>query len=76
MTAKCSGTLTLYTDTACKKGPYAISTDVCVGISSAGTYKAYQYTGADPKNVACQAGTPDPAPSVALTGEQTVCCAQ
>ena len=76
VTAKCSGTLTLDTDTACKKAPYAISTDVCVGISSAATYKAYQYTAAAPKTVGCQAGTPDPAPVVALTGEQTVCCAQ
>ena len=76
VTAKCSGTLTLYTDTSCTKAPYAISTDVCVGISSAATYKAYKYTAAAPQTVGCQAGTPDPAPTVALTGEQTVCCAR
>ncbi len=76
VTSTCSGTLTLYTDTACKSGSYAISTDVCVGISSAATYKAYEYTGAAPKSVACEAGVPNPAQSVTLAGEQTICCAQ
>jgi hypothetical protein len=75
VTASCSGTLTLYTDTTCTTGPYAISTDVCVGISSAATYKAYEYTGAAAKDVGCQAGTPAAAQSIALADEQTVCCA-
>ncbi len=72
----CSGTLTLYTDTACKKAPYAISTDVCVSVSSAATYKAYQYTGGKTKTVTCEAAAPGAAQNVALAGEQTVCCAQ
>jgi hypothetical protein len=75
VTANCSGTLTLYTDTACKKAPYAISTGVCVGISSASTYHAYQYTAGSPTNIACQAGAPSAAQSVTLAGPQTVCCA-
>ena len=76
VTSTCSGTLTLYTDTACKKGPYAISTDVCVSVSSAASYKAYQYTGGKPKRVTCEAAAPVPTQNVALAGEQTVCCAQ
>jgi hypothetical protein len=75
VTSSCSGTLTLYTDTACKKGPYAISTGVCVGISSAATYRAYQYTAGSPTNIGCQAGAPGAAQSVTLTGPQTICCA-
>ena len=76
VTGTCSGTLTLYTDTGCKNGPYAISTDVCVGVSSSSNYKAYAYKGAAPKGVTCQAGTPSPGQGVTLAGEQTVCCAQ
>jgi hypothetical protein len=74
VTGTCSGTLTLYTNTTCTTGPYAISTDVCVAISSAATYKAYKYTAAAAKDVGCQAGAPASA-NVALAGEQTVCCA-
>jgi hypothetical protein len=76
VTAACSGTLTLYTDTGCTKGPYAISTGVCVGISSAATYRAYEYTAGSPTNIACQAGAPSAAQSVTLAGPQTICCAQ
>ncbi len=76
VTATCSGTLTLYTDTACKKAPYAISTGVCVGISSAATYHAYEYTAGSPTNIACQAGAPSAAQSATLAGPQTICCAQ
>jgi hypothetical protein len=76
VTASCSGTLTLYTDTGCTRGAYGISTGVCVGISSAATYKAYEYTAGAPTNVACQAGAAGPAQNLALTSPQTVCCAQ
>jgi hypothetical protein len=74
VSATCSGTLTLYTDKTCTKSPYAVSTDVCVGISSSATFTAYKYAGAAPKNVACQVtGTPA-MPDLALVGEQTICC--
>jgi hypothetical protein len=72
----CSGTLTLYTDTGCKSGGYPIATDVCVAVSSRSSFKAYQYAGAAPTGVTCQAGAPGAAQNVALTGEQTICCAQ
>jgi hypothetical protein len=75
VTGTCSGTLTLYTDTACTKAPYAISTDVCVGVSSMSTFKAYEYKGAAPKSVTCEANAPSPGQGVTLTGEQTICCA-
>jgi hypothetical protein len=71
----CTGTVTLYTDTACNKGGYAISTNVCVSVSSVGSYKAYQYTPDPPAGVTCQAAAPGAAQNVALVDEQTVCCA-
>ena len=74
--ATCSGTLTLYPDTSCKGGGYAISTGVCVGISSSTTYHAYQYTAGAPTNVACQAGAAGPAQNLSLAAAQTICCAQ
>ncbi len=74
-TGTCSGTLTLYTDTGCTAGAYAISTDVCVGISSRATFKAYKYVGAAAKVSGCQAGAPGAPQNLALAGEQTICCA-
>ena len=51
------------------------STDVCVGISSEASFKAYRYVGATPTMTSCQAAAPGAAQNVALTGEQTICCA-
>ncbi|HWX75106.1 MAG TPA: hypothetical protein VNZ05_07365 [Solirubrobacteraceae bacterium] len=76
MSASCSGTLSLYTDTGCTRGAYGISTGVCVGISSAATYRAYEYTAGAPTNVTCQPAAAGPAQNLALTGPQTICCAQ
>jgi len=76
MSGTCSGTLTLYTDATCTTGPYAISTDVCVGISSAATYRAYRYSGGTAKGVTCEDAAPGPAQNIALTDPQTVCCAK
>jgi hypothetical protein len=75
-TGTCSGTLTLYTNTGCTAGAYAISTDVCVGISSRATFNAYKYTGGTPKISGCQADAPGAPQNVALAGEQTICCAE
>jgi hypothetical protein len=75
VSATCSGTLTLYMDTGCTRGGYAISTGVCVGVSSSATYRAYAYTAGAPTNIACQT-TAGPAQNLALAGPQTICCAQ
>jgi hypothetical protein len=77
ITATCSGTITLFTDTGCTKGANAISSNVCVPITAkAATYKAYEYVGGTAQNVACQAAGPGSAQDVTLTGEETLCCAQ
>jgi hypothetical protein len=47
-----------------------------VGISSAATYRAYEYTAGAPTNVTCQPAAAGPAQNLALTGPQTICCAQ
>jgi hypothetical protein len=75
-TGTCSGTLTLYTNTMCTTGAYAISTDVCVGISSRSTFNAYKYAGGKAMVSGCKAGAPAAPENIALAGEQTVCCAQ
>jgi hypothetical protein len=76
VSASCSGTLTLYTDTSCTRGPYAISTGVCVGVSSSATFRAYAYTAGAPTNIACQASPAGAPQNLALTEPQTICCAQ
>jgi len=75
VTAACSGTITLYTDTACKKGGTSLATGVCQFVGDE-AFKAYVYTGASPQKVACQATPPSSGPVVSLVSEATVCCAQ
>jgi len=81
-TATCSGTITLYTDTACMRGANPVAADVCLTITGIGyvvSYQSYQYDGGQPENVACQvsAAAPAPAPGpVTLANEETLCCAQ
>jgi hypothetical protein len=73
--ATCSGTLTLYSDSSCNATGVSVATGVCTGVSRA-SVKAYKYVGAAPMGVGCMAGAPGGAQNVALSGEQTICCAQ
>ena len=75
VTAACSGTITLYTDTSCKKGGTSLATGVCQFVGDE-AYKAYVYVGGSPQKVACQAMPSSSGPVVSLVSETTVCCAQ
>jgi hypothetical protein len=69
----CTGTMTLFTDVNCKKGATSVPANTCEFVGT-GNYKAYEYAGGNPKNVACKAGAA-PAPAIALDSEATICCA-
>jgi hypothetical protein len=75
VTATCSGTITLYTDAACKKAGTSLATGVCKFVGNQ-AYKAYVYAGGSPQKVACQATPSSAGPVVSLVSETTVCCAQ
>ncbi|HEX4447011.1 MAG TPA: hypothetical protein VH044_09750, partial [Polyangiaceae bacterium] len=75
VTATCAGTMTLYTDAACKKGGTSLATGVCKFVGNA-AFKAYTYAGGTAQKVACQAAAPSSGPVVSLVSEATVCCAQ
>lgn len=74
--ADCSGTVTLYTDSSCTKGPYAVPADgSCNPIyKQKASYNSYIYAGGSPRSVVCSASIPA-APSVALVNPATICCA-
>jgi hypothetical protein len=76
ISATCSGTLTLYTDTDCAMGAYPISTGSCVSVESNAKFNSYAYKGGMPKSVSCKAAAASAMPGVALAGEQTICCTQ
>jgi hypothetical protein len=76
ISATCSGTVTLYTDTKCTKGGYAIATGSCVGVASDDTYDSYDYQADAPKSVTCKASAATGTANVSLSGEQTICCTQ
>jgi hypothetical protein len=87
VTATCSGTMTLFTDTMCMAGARPFATGQCVPIATgmgpgkgAGTgtvsFRSYVYSGAPPTDVACHAA-PDAGTTAAgpLGDAETVCCA-
>jgi len=73
--ATCTGTVTLYTDSTCMTGAYAVSADgSCDPIHlQRASYDSYIYSGGSPQNVTCQASGSS-APSVTLANEATICC--
>jgi hypothetical protein len=76
ITAKCSGTMTLFNDGSCKNSAASIATGVCTPIVSTGTLivRSYEYQGAAPRTVGCQTGAPGSAQAT-LNGQETICCA-
>ena len=76
VTATCTGTMTLYTDTGCTMGAHSLAADgVCRGSGKNGPFNSYRYTGNSPSNVTCQAGLVPPPTGLTLTNQLTVCCA-
>jgi hypothetical protein len=77
VTANCSGTVTLYTDAACTKGPYAVPADgSCNPVNKQkASYSSYVYSGGSPTNVSCTASAGAGPPSVDLVNQATICCA-
>ena len=76
VTAACSGTVTLYTDSSCNKNPYPVPADgSCNPVYQQGaSYNSYVYSGGAAQNVSCNASGTSTA-TVVLEGEVTVCCA-
>ncbi len=74
--ASCSGTVTVYTDTACTAGPYKVPADgSCNAIHlQRASYNSYIYSGGAPMDVTCSASAPG-APTATLTNPTTICCA-
>jgi hypothetical protein len=83
VSADCTGTMTLYTDTGCTMGAFALKADTgCYPAAAPGSggftgthYGSYKYAGNAPATVAC-AASGSSAASVTLANEQTVCCVQ
>ncbi len=83
ISAACSGTITLYTDTACRNTGVQVPADgSCNRVTSlphsSTTYvfDSYTYLGNAPASVSCMASGSSTAESVALSGAETICCAQ
>jgi hypothetical protein len=77
MSSTCTGgTVTLYMDGACKKNSQQIPIGVCFPINqNMSTYNSYDYQpGTLQSN--CQASGASTAQNVALTNQETICCAQ
>ena len=76
VSSTCQGTVTLYTDSACKKTPsYSVTADDhCDPIyMQRASYNSYIYTGGAPKNLACTGSGPA-VQGVSLVAPQTICC--
>jgi hypothetical protein len=80
VSAKCAGTVTLYSDMNCQNAPLDVPADgSCNRISSltskpASSYNSYIYKGGTPQNVACTTTGSSSAQNVTLDNEATVCC--
>lgn len=73
--SKCSGTMTLYRDNQCQNNPIALTVDdACHPSGTNQSYGSYKYT-ATASMVTCAPGAAPAAQSVALVGEETICCA-
>jgi hypothetical protein len=82
VTGGCTGTVTLYSDSSCRKAPVPVPADGnCyrfLSLSStppAPSYNSYTYVGNAPTNVSCSTSGASSAQNVALSNEATICCA-
>jgi hypothetical protein len=78
VSATCSGTMTLFPDTACAGIGVPIPADGACHLAGTdgGVYQSYRFVGAT-DDVACVLGAPPPPPPPpTLTGTATICCAQ
>jgi hypothetical protein len=74
----CTGTVTLYSDTACTNRALPIAADgTCQSLPNnlASRYSSYIYRGDAPQGVNCQTSGASTAQNVALASAATICCA-
>lgn len=82
VSATCTGTVTLYTDTKCTKTGVTIPADGSCNrittLAGPGThvYEAYTYAGNAPTSPSCTASGTSSAENLALAQQVTLCCAQ
>jgi hypothetical protein len=83
ISATCTGTITLYTDTACRNTGIQVPADgSCNRVTSlphsstSYVFDSYTYLGNAPTAVSCTASGSSTAQSVALSGAETICCTQ